>query len=61
MSARGNSLALSREPTAGELEANAAFLNRQMRAHAATPSPALEALADLCDVILNLNEFVYIN
>jgi hypothetical protein len=38
-----------------------AFLNRQMTAEAKSSSPALEALTDLCDIIFNLNEFVYIN
>ncbi len=51
-------LALSREPSAQEREANVAFLNRQRTAHGGS---TLEALADLCDVLLNLNEFLYIN
>jgi len=54
-------IGLSREPTSKELEENMAFLNRQMAAEVKSSSPALEALTDLCDIILNLNEFVYIN
>jgi hypothetical protein len=54
-------IGLSREPSPGEIAENVAFLNRQMAAQAKSATPALEALTDLCDVILNLNEFVYIN
>jgi len=53
-------LALSREPSSSEMASNIRFLNNQMAAHAGTAAPALEALADLCDVIINLNEFLYI-
>ncbi len=51
-------IALSREPTAAESAANRDFLARQTRFHG---GDAAAALTDLCDVILNLNEFVYIN
>ena len=51
-------VALSREPTASELKSNVEFLNRQM---AAQGGSAAKALTDLCDVLLNLNEFLYIN
>lgn len=51
-------LALSREPSPNEIRGNVEFLNRQMRAHA---GDGAKALTDLCDVILNLNEFLYIN
>jgi hypothetical protein len=51
-------LALSRQPTPSELRANVEFLNRQLAAHGGS---GLKALTDLCDVILNLNEFLYIN
>ena len=54
------SIALGRPATAAELEANRAFLARQRDYHARSAEPAREALVDLCDVILNLNEFVYI-
>jgi hypothetical protein len=54
-------IGLSREPTPKESEDNVAFLNRRMTAQAKSESPALEALTDLCDIILNLNEFLYIN
>jgi hypothetical protein len=49
-------IALSRPPSENEMKSNIAFLNRQMRAQT-----SLEALTDLCDVILNLNEFLYMN
>ena len=54
-------IGLSREPSPKEIQENVAFLNRQMAAAAKSAEPALEALTDLCDIILNLNEFVYIN
>lgn len=50
-------IALARAPTAEELIANQAFLERQTAYH---QGDSLAALTDLCDVILNLNEFVYI-
>jgi hypothetical protein len=50
--------ALAREPSDSELRANVEFLNRRQ---AAPGGSALQALTDLCDVILNLNEFIYIN
>ncbi len=50
-------IALSRSPTHAELRANLAFLRRQTEYHG---GDALAALTDLCDVILNLNEFLYV-
>jgi hypothetical protein len=52
-------VALARDPSPRELALNIEFLNRQARAHGGEGA-ALRALTDLCDVILNLNEFVYI-
>ena len=57
-------IALSREPTTVELDYNLSFLGRQRSYHVgsnATANPDLDAVADLCDVLLNLNEFVYIH
>jgi hypothetical protein len=53
-------IALSRDPRPNELKGNLAFLAKQ-RAHHAGAEPGLEALTDLCNVILNINEFLYIN
>jgi hypothetical protein len=55
-------IALSREPSAEEMAENVAFLNRQHEYHAGESdgNADLEALVDLCDVILNLNEFLYL-
>jgi hypothetical protein len=55
-------LALSRQPGESELESNLSFLQRQRSYHGGreTADPDLDALVDLCDVLLNLNEFVYI-
>ena len=59
---------MSREPAPEELRANVLFLEGQKAFHSKAegksgPSgpPGLLALNDLCAVILNLNEFVYIN
>jgi hypothetical protein len=55
-------IALSREPSAQELASNVAFLKNQ-RDRAATaldPKPELSALTDFAHVVLNLNEFAYI-
>lgn len=52
-------IALSRPPSQEEVEGNLAFLARQRDYHAREADPALAALTDLCDVVLNLNEFVY--
>ena len=49
-------VALARAPSAKELAANLTFLSRQSKAH----GDAREALVDLADVVLNLNEFVYL-
>ena len=56
-------IALSREPSDRELQANLGFLSERRARHAARGSnePALDALVDLCSVIVNLNEFVYLN
>jgi hypothetical protein len=57
-------IALSREPSAEELERNLSFLREQSDYHRANGSETdapIAALTDLCDVVLNANEFVYIN
>ena len=56
-------LALSRDPSASEEKANRDFLAKQKGYHAsrAARDAGLEALVDLCNVILNLNEFLFIN
>jgi hypothetical protein len=58
-------IALSREPSKTELEGDLRFLSKQLDYHeskrAANGSPGKWALIDLCAVILNLNEFVYMN
>jgi hypothetical protein len=56
-------IALSREPGEEERKWNLEFLRRQQSYHAArrAADPKLAALADLCHVMLNLSEFVYVN
>ena len=56
------SLALSREPTNREMADNLQFLQEQRAHHAQKPEgdPDLRALTGLCNVILNLNEFLYV-
>jgi hypothetical protein len=58
-------IALSREPSQQEMQGNRAFLEKQAAYHRSHgkdgDAPALAALTDLSDVMLNTNEFVYIN
>jgi mono/diheme cytochrome c family protein len=59
-------IALSRKPNARELERGIAFLKQQFDFHHQTPDRDPEvsrqlALTDLCHVMLNLNEFIFVN
>jgi len=56
-------IGLSREPSATELASNLRFLEKQKAYHSASVknNATQLALTDLCAVVLNLNEFVYIN
>ena len=56
-------IALSRPPSAKEIDMNLSFLASQKRYHEGRneADPELGALVDLCDVVLNLSEFVYLN
>ncbi len=56
-------IALSRDPSREEMKLNSVFLSRQQDFHTGRGNldPALAALTDLCHVIFNLNEFVYLN
>jgi hypothetical protein len=49
-------ITLAREPTASEMRSNIEFLGKQTAG-----SNARSALTDLAHVLLNLNEFVYVN
>jgi len=51
-------IGLSRAPTDAEMAANLEFLERQAKYH---KGDSVAALTDLCDVILNLNEFLYVS
>jgi Protein of unknown function (DUF1553) len=53
-------IALSRDPSAKEMTESRQFLDKQRAHHAAKPDPVLAALTDLCNVMVNLNEFVYV-
>jgi hypothetical protein len=57
-------IALSREPRRKEMDQSLVFLQKQRDYHttkASGPDSALAALTDLAHVMLNANEFVYIN
>ncbi len=56
-------IALSHAPSERDMAENLAFLTERRMSHTARGSndPGLDALVDLCNVILNLNEFVYLN
>jgi hypothetical protein len=53
-------IALSRDPSAKEMAESRQFLEKQRAHHSAKPDPAIAALTDLCNVMVNLNEFVYV-
>ncbi len=53
------SFAFARKPTPSELDAGARFLEKQSGAETADSEPS-KALADLCLVVLNTNEFLYL-
>ena len=55
-------IALSRDPRPAELADNLAFFKERRSHHAAKPAddPELAALTDLCNVVINLNEFLYV-
>ena len=56
-------IALSRLPTDAELADATQFLNEQSKLYAAegTADRRLAALADFCQVLFGLNEFVYVD
>jgi hypothetical protein len=54
-------LALGRDPRRSELDAALAHLADQERHFAGKPDPAGLALASLCHVLLNTNEFLYVD
>jgi hypothetical protein len=64
---RARVLALGREPSAGELESGTAFLNAQLQQRSTRdldkPKTDLQklALADFCQAIFALNEFIYVD
>jgi hypothetical protein len=55
-------IALSRDPTATEMSGSVRYLEKQRAHHTQKPAqdPELAALTDLTHVLLNLNEFVYV-
>jgi hypothetical protein len=54
-------LALGREPRENELAQGVAFLERQTQRYAGSENPFETALADYCQALFSLNEFVYID
>jgi hypothetical protein len=58
-------LAYGRVPTIDETDASMAFLDMRTKAHSSTDATAVRsstaALVDLCHVLLNSNEFIYID
>jgi hypothetical protein len=59
---KGYQVALTREPSAEELRESAAFVKVQMEVHSKSADAARElALADFCQVLLCMNEFIYVD
>jgi hypothetical protein len=57
---KGYQIALSREPTPQELMQISAFLQKQMTTYAG-PNARELAVADFCQVLMCLNEFIYVD
>ena len=53
--------ALGRDPRDAEVTAALAHLEKQSKTFAKRPDPALDAIASLCHVLLNTNEFMYVD
>ena len=58
---RTYALALGRVPRENELARGVAFLERQTQRYAAEDNPFETALADFCQAMFSLNEFMYID
>ncbi|QDU18442.1 PSD1 and planctomycete cytochrome C domain-containing protein [Urbifossiella limnaea] len=58
---RAYRLAFARPPTTAEREAGVAFLARRERDRAGRGDPKRDALADYCQVLFGLNEFIYVD
>jgi hypothetical protein len=54
-------IALSRSPTTLERDRMLAFIQRQMASYGASPKAGENAMIDCCQLLLCLNEFVYID
>ena len=54
-------LALGRDPRDAERTAAVAHLEKQAERFAKRADPSLDALASLCHVLLNTNEFMYVD
>lgn len=54
-------LALGRDPRDTEITAAISHLEKQVARFAKRPDPTLDALASLCHVLLNTNEFMYVD
>ncbi len=54
-------LVLGRTPRPTEIQAAMAHLEKQSKTFAGRPEAATETLASLCHVLLNLNEFLYVD
>jgi hypothetical protein len=54
-------IALSRRATADERQRMLAFVQQQVDGYGSTPRAIDQALTDFCQVVLCLNEFVYVD
>jgi hypothetical protein len=55
------SIALSRRPTDSERARMESFIARQAESYGATPAAREQALVDFCQLVLCLNEFIYVD
>ena len=54
-------IALARRPTESETERMESFIQRQAESYGKTPQARDQALSDFCQVLLCLNEFIYVD
>lgn len=54
-------IALGRRPTETERERMDSFIQRQAASYGSTPAARDQALADFCQVVMCLNEFIYVD
>src|SRR5204863_2254747 len=58
---QGYLIALSRRPSDAEQQRMQAFIERQAESYGKTPQAREQAVVDFCQVLMCLNEFIYVD